>query len=291
MGPIQRNHSRCPKLRTFRITSCESSMSCKVGGTSTSRLALSTACVMQSQLWWWVPMTHPRGHVSNYSRSVASVVASTEPDLMHYPGSVRCQDTLRMPLRHEDAEKRYFRSTIIDLEGMMVERFKAWKAAAGDHSPGVVFYREGLINLSEKIVLRETTAIRDAFSKIFGKNIQALSYIVVHESSSEFGEPQWKEETLLDRSLVLSTHRLANSKKSTACTYYVLNGRAGIPRVRGGQQDYEKLVCSQDAGLKVPKLTIYRPTASTIAAIRFIQSTLSRSLFPFITHASLLSTA
>jgi hypothetical protein len=81
-------------------------------------------------------VTHPRSHVSNYSRSVASVVASTEPDLMHYPGSVRCQDTLRMPLRHEDAEKRYFRSTIIDLEGMMVERFKAWKAAAGDHSPG-----------------------------------------------------------------------------------------------------------------------------------------------------------
>jgi len=187
-------------------------------------------------------VSHPED--PKHRSSVAAVVASTDPQLTRYPGSIRMQATHR---KHEDGERKkgtYVQSRIIELESMMIERFDLWKRSNRRLVPGVVFYREGLIEPSWDIVVREMEAIQNAFNKVFksAKQKLAASYVIVHKSGNGGSGPQWKELRFRADSFAFSTSNSTSLTRPTQYTYHVFRDFAGLHKYGWKDETYEKLV-------------------------------------------------
>jgi hypothetical protein len=92
-------------------------------------------------------ISHPGSSATSHCPSVVSVVAnSTENNPQSYPGSARVQPTFSGTLREMENGKfsnkiqHTIQSNIVELENMMLERFKAWKG----NQPKVLFYRDSV---------------------------------------------------------------------------------------------------------------------------------------------------
>lgn len=85
-------------------------------------------------------LSHPESRATEYTPSVASVVASLRSEPILYPGSARLQTTVR----EIHGGKIIVEDQIQELEAMIVERFQAWRDENGSdtHPLAVVFYRD-----------------------------------------------------------------------------------------------------------------------------------------------------
>lgn len=117
-------------------------------------------------------ISHPASSATNHCPSVASVVASTENNPQRYPGSARVQPTFSGTLRKMKNGKlsnkiqHTIQSNIVELENMMLERFKAWKG----NQPKVLFYRDSVEkdNTKMKALQKvEKEAICNAYKRVF----------------------------------------------------------------------------------------------------------------------------
>lgn len=188
--------------------------------------------------------------------SVAAVVAANDLTLIHYPGSVRLQAAWESPEEIHFTGRRHLQSKIIDLKGMMIERFKMWKPTARNR-PEVVFYRRGLTRPSMEIVVHETNAISEAYLEVFKSEKLKLSYIIVHESHNGCTEPQWKEASLARGNDEFSTPKAPNGARPTRYTYHVLKSKTKETELGWSKDQHSRLVCCNGL-LSLLQLTLYR---------------------------------
>jgi len=130
------------------------------------------------------------------------------------------------PLAHRTKVSQHTEETGIEaLEEMMVERFRRWKSDPENKTPTppkVMFYREGLITLSQATVEREIEAIGRAYRTSFGTHLTRISYVLVHKANSGCSVPQWQDSSLFGTLLHFHTTSSPSRTRPTRYKYYFL---------------------------------------------------------------------
>ncbi|UJO25001.1 hypothetical protein CLAFUW4_14273 [Fulvia fulva] len=135
-------------------------------------------------------VTHPGPSSIEYCPSIAAVVASQDKDCVQFPGSMRLQAS-----RTE---------TILDMQGMMVERLRHWKVKNKDTLPdSILYYRDGVSESQFAMVKQqELSAIRAAYTQVAGQDAKvAITVVVCTKRHQTRFYPRAKQEDLGEKEL------------------------------------------------------------------------------------------
>jgi hypothetical protein len=136
-------------------------------------------------------IARPGPGASEYCPSVAAVVASTNRNMVLFPGSARVQSSIRLIEQSNGRLIHHKEPHILELEVMMHERLKAWKKTHADLIPQIIYYRDGLEIVKhgvldgkmKAVVDDEMAAIQKAAQAVLGDENLTITYVLVNKSS------------------------------------------------------------------------------------------------------------
>lgn len=185
-------------------------------------------------------VSHFNSRAARYCPSVAAVVASTDTQLLQFPGSIRLQNTYHTGTRDDD-HKYDASSEIVDLGDMLRDRLQAWKTIDGDVAPNVVFYSSGIDIVKEdlanrdamEIVRNEAKVISDVFEAEFDAT-PTLSYILVSKCTqpgSPYGRTSKETSTILNSKGIHNFSTPVSGVATSKHKYYVWSTVKDVPTV------------------------------------------------------------
>lgn len=127
----------------------------KAGGVSHRIEGIITAPLDNNTMVVGIDVTHPSPGSTDGANSIACVVASTDHQLFHWPGSVRLQGSKK-------------EMVILGLAAMIEERMELWASKHnGSYPDKIVVYRDGVSEAQYKQVLEEELpSFRTAFRSL-----------------------------------------------------------------------------------------------------------------------------